>query len=125
MHRGLPRRVGAWLAVLALAIQSALPLADAALHEAFSIPSDADVTVAAPLDTSAVETVSKQAPAHHVHACPICAFITTVGSFTPPVPTQAVTPVSAPHFAIWPTAPPAPVATAASAAQPRAPPALI
>lgn len=119
------RRLGVWLAVLALAIQSLLPLADAALHEAFSIASDTDFVVAAAHDAGTVDTVSKPAPAQLAHACPVCEFMTTLGSFTPPTPARAIAPAPAPRFAIWPIAPPAPRAASAAAAQPRAPPALI
>jgi hypothetical protein len=122
--RSTGRRLGTWLAIAAILIQGMLPLVDAAIHATFGI-TDVDIAVAAPLDPHAVDAISKQTPAHLVHACPICQFITSLGSFTPPSPARATAPVSAPRFAIWPAAPPALRSAAASAAQPRAPPVLI
>ena len=122
------RRIGAWLAVLALLIQSALPLADAAFHAASSAPGNNDIVTlatasAAPDD--AIASVSKQAPADLDHACPICQFISTLGSFSPPTAAQNIMRAPVDRVAAWPTAPPAARSTDTGTAQPRAPPALI
>ena len=121
-------RVGVWLAATALLIQSALPLADAAFHAAFSVTGDDDgfrVAAAPAVPGDALESISKQAPVHLAHDCPICQFISTLGSFAPPTVARAATPTPVDRFAVWPTAPPAVRLADASAAQPRAPPALI
>jgi hypothetical protein len=121
-------RVGTWLAVLALLIQNALPLADAALHRALAMPGDDDMVWAAATPVAAgaaIASVSQQAPAHLAHDCPICQFISTLGSFSPPTAARAAAPTPVDRFAVWPTAPPAVRSTDTAAAQPRAPPALI
>jgi hypothetical protein len=118
-------RIGTWLGVLALLIQCALPLADAALHAALGVPGDDDFVRVAAAPGDAIVAVSKPAPAHVAHACPICQFISALGSFTPPPPAHSAAPAPVDRFAVWPTAPPAARATDTTAAQPRAPPALI
>jgi hypothetical protein len=127
-RRAVIGRVGAWLGVLALVIQSALPLADAAFHAALTTAGDDHVvrlaaSPAAPDD--AIASVSKPAPAHLDHACPICQFISALGSFSPPAAARTAVPAPVVRVAAWPTAPPAARSTATAAAQPRAPPALI
>jgi hypothetical protein len=121
------RSLGASLAILALLIQSVLPLADAALHATFNIAADgvyrAAAAPASPVGT--IEALSKQAPAATAHDCPICQFISSVGSFSPPAPARAPEPAPVNLFAVWPTAPPAARSADATAAQPRAPPAAI
>jgi hypothetical protein len=120
------RRLSTWLAVLALLIQNALPLADAALHTAFSVVSDDDAVVAVAAPVNAIAAVSKQSPTHLPHACPICQFMAALGSFAPPAPTQAPTeraPVKL--LAVGLAASPAARSADSSAAQPRGPPVLI
>ena len=122
------RTLGVYLALLALLIQSALPLADAAFHAALSTAGEDDtdrVAAAHVAPGDAITIISNPAPAHLAHACPICQFISSLGGFAPPIPARAVAPVWAPRFAVWPAAPPARRSAAASAAQPRAPPVLI
>jgi len=122
------RRLFVWLAVLALVIQNLLPIADAVLHAALAIPSDDHVVVlaaSAPHDGSTATTIAKQMPAHIGHACPICEFMTTLGSFTPPLAKRAIPPAAVDRFAVWPLAPPALRRAALTTAQPRAPPAVI
>jgi hypothetical protein len=126
-RRRIVVRLGAWLAILALLIQNGLPLADAAFHAALAMGDEGGITAAsAQTDTgNAIAAVSKQSPAHLAHDCPICEFITALGSFTPPTVTHAAAPLSIDRFAIWPTAPPRVRSADRSNAQPRAPPALI
>jgi hypothetical protein len=116
-------RCGAWLAVLAIVIQSWLPLVDAALHRNAGGPPDGGVTAAAAHDHAA--TVTKLPPAHASHDCPICEFMAGFGSYVPPTPARVPTSPLANVFAVWPTAPPAMRAADGSAAQPRAPPTLV
>jgi hypothetical protein len=119
--------LGTWLAVLALLIQTALPLADAAVHATFNVAGDGetDGVTAATAAGGAIERLSKQAPAHATDACPICQFISAVGSFSPPSPARPPEPAPANLFAVWPTAPPAARSAHATPGQPRAPPAAI
>jgi len=127
-RRRIIGRIGAWLAVLALLIQSALPLVDAAFHAALTTAGDDHVVrlAAAPsAPGDAIASVSKQAPAHLDHACPICQFISSLGSFSPPAAPRAAAPMPVDRAAVWPTAPPAARSATTAAAQPRAPPALI
>ena len=123
---GGPRRaegLGAWLAVIALLIQSWLPLADAAFHRYLgTAETRAGVAGVEPGHRVAA---AKQQPAHASHDCPICQFIQALGSFSPPVAAPSAPPMPPLAFAVWPTAPPVVRAATATAAQPRAPPALI
>jgi hypothetical protein len=117
------RHWGRWLALLALLIQSGLPLAHAALHEHVrAVAALDDAIVAAPTDAAAA--VSQPQPAHASHVCPVCQFILALGSFSPPS-TIAHVPARVALFVVWPTEPPTIGFAAAASAQARAPPDLI
>jgi hypothetical protein len=117
-------RLGVWLAITALLIQSWLPLADAALHHHWRV-ADATASLAAFGPDDHATALTQQPPAHAPHDCPICEFIASLGSFSPPTAVDASAPTFVRAFAIWPTAPPAVRVARAFAAQPRAPPTLI
>jgi hypothetical protein len=118
------RQRGTWLAIVAILVQSWLPLADAAFHR-YADATGLRAPVAQVDPGHRVVAASKQLPAHLAHDCPICQFIQTLGSFSPPALAAPLAPAPRLAFAVWPTAPPVVRAADASAAQPRAPPALI
>lgn len=119
-------RMAAWLAVIALLIQTLLPLVDGGLHAAQSTLSDDALALASVAGPHGGPTaIQKPAPAHPVHECPICQFITALGNFAPPSATRIAAPVPTPIVATASTTTPPRPASVIGAAQPRAPPASI
>ena len=125
-HPSNARRCGAWVALLALLIQTWLPLIDAAFHryvETADAPAaHGGVTAAEP--TALMVTVSQPQPTPAPHDCPICEFIVLLGNYAPPSTISAAPPAHHASVVVRPMLSRFIRSADAWSAQPRAPPDL-
>lgn len=101
-HGGIVRTIGAGLAVLALALQTLLPLADARWHAARGTVSDDLAVLALAIGDPSAPQAPEQSPATTDRLCQLCIGLHATGAPPPTGGMPPITPIA--YHAIEPVA---------------------